>query len=45
MRPKSTTLDLPSSYDVKVHLHNQFVKYMKSLKEDIAVRNLPFVGY
>jgi len=40
MRPKSTTKDLPSSYDVKVHLHNQFVKHMKSLKEDITVRIL-----
>jgi len=37
MRPKSTTADLPSSYDVKVHLHNEFVKYMKDLKESIIV--------
>lgn len=39
MRPKSTSADLPSAYDVKVHLHNQFVKHMKALKEDITVRN------
>jgi hypothetical protein len=37
MRPKSTSFDLPSTYDVKVHLHNQFVLYMKSLKEEIKV--------
>ena len=39
MRPKS---DLPSSYYVKVHLHNKFVKHMKLLKEDITVRNFVF---
>jgi hypothetical protein len=39
MRPKSTTHDLPSSYDVKVHIHNEFVKYMKGLKEEIRVSN------
>jgi hypothetical protein len=37
MRPKSTKLDLPSSYDVKVYLHNEFVKHMKNLKEEITV--------
>jgi hypothetical protein len=37
MRPKSTSFDLPSAYDVKVHLHNQFVIYMKGLKEEIKV--------
>jgi len=39
MRPKSTSADLLSAYDVKVHLHNQFVKHMKALREDIMVRN------
>ena len=38
MRPKSTSADLPSAYDVQVHLHNQFVKHMKVLKDDITVR-------
>ena len=38
MRPKSTTSDIPSTHDVKTHLHNQFVKHMKSLKEQIKVR-------
>jgi len=37
MRPKSTTADLPSSYDVRIHLHNQFVKRIAELKQDITV--------
>ena len=37
MRPKATTADLPSAYDVKVHLHNQFIKHIAALKEDIKV--------
>lgn len=40
MRPRSTTLDLPTSHDVKVHLHNEFVMHMRALKEEIKVRNL-----
>jgi hypothetical protein len=40
MRPKSTTADLPSSYSVKVHLHNEFVKHIASLKAEIIVSNL-----
>ncbi|KAF8256514.1 hypothetical protein EI94DRAFT_1645154 [Lactarius quietus] len=41
MRPKSTSADLPSSYDVKVHLHNQFVKHMRQLKAEITVSGRP----
>jgi hypothetical protein len=37
MRPKSMDSDLPSSHDLKVHLHNEFVKHMKELKEEIKV--------
>ncbi|KAF8198601.1 hypothetical protein BJ912DRAFT_801757, partial [Pholiota molesta] len=37
MRPKTTTADLPSSYDVKVYLHNEFVKYISELKKSIMV--------
>lgn len=37
MRPKSTTSDLPTSYDVKIHIHNEFVKQIKQLGLDIAV--------
>ena len=39
MRPKSTTADLPTSYDAKVYIHNQLVQHMKVLKEEIAVSN------
>ncbi|KAF8164691.1 hypothetical protein B0H34DRAFT_828861 [Crassisporium funariophilum] len=37
MRPKSTTGDLPSTYNVKVQLHNKFVKHIKELKQAITV--------
>ena len=37
MRPKSTTSDLPMSYNIKMHLHNEFVTHMKQLKVDIDV--------
>ena len=37
MRPKSTTTDLPSSYDVKIQLHNKFVKHIRGLKDKISV--------
>jgi len=37
MRPKSTMANLPSTYDVKLNLHNQFVKHMKALKGEITV--------
>ena len=37
MRPKSTTADLPTTYDVKVNLHNRFVEHIKTLKEEIIV--------
>jgi hypothetical protein len=40
MRPKSTTKDLASSHEVKAHIHNGFVKYMKDLKEEITVWKL-----
>ncbi|KIJ93263.1 hypothetical protein K443DRAFT_112306 [Laccaria amethystina LaAM-08-1] len=39
MRPKSTTTDLPSSYDVKVYLHNKFVQRIVELEEEIKVSN------
>src|SRR5271168_4302021 len=37
MRPKSTSSDLLSSYDVKVQLHNKFVKHIGELKDAISV--------
>ena len=38
MRPKSTSFDIPIAHDIKVHLHNKFVSYMKDLKEEIKVK-------
>ena len=40
MRPKLTTGDLPSTYNVKVQLHNKFVKHIGELKEVITVSKL-----
>jgi hypothetical protein len=37
MRPKSTSRDLLSLYDVKVQLHNKFVKHIGELKDTISV--------
>jgi hypothetical protein len=45
MRPKSTTSDLPTTYDVKVFLHNAFVKHMMNVKDKIMVSNLPLEMY
>ncbi|KAF8797345.1 hypothetical protein BYT27DRAFT_7125849 [Phlegmacium glaucopus] len=35
MRPKLTSSDLPTSYNVKLHVHNEFVKWINQL--DITV--------
>ena len=32
--------DLPSSYGIKGHLHNEFVKRIASLKGEITISNL-----
>jgi hypothetical protein len=40
MRPKSTKADLPSSYDIKNHLHEQFIARLKELKGSIAVSGI-----
>ena len=37
MRPRATRLNLPSSYNVRVHLHNESVEWLKALKNDITV--------
>ena len=39
MRPKSTTADLPTAYDVKIYIHNEFSKHMQQVKQDIIVSN------
>ncbi|KAF8235081.1 hypothetical protein L208DRAFT_1065881, partial [Tricholoma matsutake] len=35
MRPKSISLDLPTTYNVVKHLHNEFVRWIDQLKQDI----------
>jgi hypothetical protein len=40
MRPKTTRKDLPSRHDIEVHIHNEFVDWLKTLKSDIIVSNL-----
>ncbi|KAI0054955.1 hypothetical protein BV25DRAFT_1781585, partial [Artomyces pyxidatus] len=37
MRPKSTTADLPSTHDICVHIHNEFVKTLEGFSRDIKV--------
>ncbi|KAF8232230.1 hypothetical protein L208DRAFT_1273067, partial [Tricholoma matsutake] len=37
MRPKSILQDLPTTHDVTSHLHNEFVKWLTQLKNDIKV--------
>lgn len=37
MRPKSTKLDLPSTHDVNIYIHNAFAAFFKQLKENLAV--------
>ena len=37
MRPKSISQDLPTTHDVISHLHNEFVKWLAQLRNDIEV--------
>jgi hypothetical protein len=37
MRPKATTLDLPSTHDVTKYIHNECIKWLTELKERIRV--------
>jgi hypothetical protein len=37
MRPKANKLDVPSSHDVSVYIHNSCVEWLKKLKGDILV--------
>jgi hypothetical protein len=37
MRPRATKDDLPSTYDVKKHLHNEYAVWIAKLKSDIEV--------
>jgi hypothetical protein len=40
MRPKTKLAELPSSHDVGVYIHNECVKWLKQLKEDITVSEM-----
>jgi hypothetical protein len=37
MRPITKTSELPSTHNVKVHIHNQFVLNLEGLKKQIQV--------
>ncbi|KAM6501433.1 hypothetical protein JOM56_004447, partial [Amanita muscaria] len=42
MRPKTTQKDLPSAHDVSTHIHNEFSKWLISLKTDIEMSKAGF---
>jgi len=37
MRPKSSSLNFPTTHDVANHLHNKFVSWVGEIKADIKV--------
>jgi len=37
MRPKARLQDLPTTHNIVNHLHNEFVRWLAQLKEDIDV--------
>ena len=37
MRPKASRKDIPSSHDVGVYIHNEFVRWLKTLESEILV--------
>lgn len=37
MKPDATKADIPSTHEVSTHIHNEFVAWLKSLKEEIRV--------
>jgi hypothetical protein len=42
MRPCATNSNLPTGHEVKVHLHNECVKWLKELKKDILISGTAF---
>jgi hypothetical protein len=44
MRPRTLKSDLPSAYDVKMSLNNEFVDYLNKLKVKITVKNFSQVS-
>ena len=37
MRPKTKVVELPSTYNLTVHIYNEFAKYLDKLKESFKV--------
>jgi hypothetical protein len=37
MRPKTMRKDLPSRHGIEVYIHNEFVDWLKTLKNEILV--------
>ena len=46
MRPKTSQNDLPSTHDLVVYIHNEFVAWMKKLKDEMLVnKNTVFIYF
>jgi len=45
MRPKATRLDLPTTFDIGKHLHNEFIGWLTELKRDITVSMVRSSGW
>ncbi|KAF8442871.1 hypothetical protein L210DRAFT_3397292 [Boletus edulis BED1] len=37
MRPNATKADIPSTHDISVYVHNEFIDFIKQLKVEIQV--------
>ena len=44
MHPKTLKSELPSAYEVGIHIHNKTLSWLKELKEDILV-SFPTLAY
>ena len=40
MHPNTKSIDLPSTHNILTYLHNSFIKFIDSLKEQIQVSKL-----
>jgi hypothetical protein len=45
MRPKVGSVDLPTTHDITVYIHNKFIELLRKLKDDITVSNLNHIIY
>lgn len=41
MRPNATNKDVPSGHDVSTYIHNEFVNWVKGMRENLRVNHLP----